>query len=61
MPTNQKRHTCIKCGAKRVEKYMHRQIKKRFIPSIHWECDECFIFSNHGVKLSSVTWTPRSN
>lgn len=39
MPTNQKRHTCIICGCKRVEKYMKIQYRTRFSNIPKWVCD----------------------
>lgn len=39
MPTNQKRHTCIQCGSKRVEKYMKIIRYRKFSNIPVWQCD----------------------
>jgi len=66
MPTAQKRHTCYKCGVKRVEKYMHIQTA-RFSHSVisHWYCNDCsfdanapHLFNSKGVRIASDTLTP---
>lgn len=46
MPTNQKRHTCINCGSKRVEKYMkiYYRIRFSFVP--RWICDTSKLTQN---------------
>lgn len=39
MPTNQKRHTCVICGAKRVEKYLKVANIRKFSNIVMYQCD----------------------
>lgn len=53
MPTNQKRHTCYKCGRKRVEKYMKKLLNDPFRKKNYWYCN-----TNKGIFCLKEKDTP---
>lgn len=52
MPTNQKRHTCYKCGVKRVEKYMHPFFYYSRTKSV-WVCNDCTFNANAPLNFDA--------
>lgn len=58
MPTNQKRHTCIVCGCKRVEKYMKIKYRTRFSFISKWICDTSKLTCNINGSSNCRERTP---
>lgn len=57
MPSNQKRHTCVVCGVKRVESLMI-PIMYRRLGLLKWRCDSFKLNKKKGVSNNCSEWTP---